>query len=108
MSKEKSFLKSSNKYLDPYTVTKILIQEVKVLQDQNKIAFHTAVVQYYNFYDKNYHYISLEDTSSSQDSFLVSEDFQDFFKDILTELLAKDSIEPKISDNISSFVNDLN
>ncbi|CAG8751194.1 5406_t:CDS:1, partial [Acaulospora morrowiae] len=32
---------------------------------------------------------------------------QDFFDDILAELLTKDSIEPKISDNIPSFVDDL-
>ncbi|CAG8633188.1 8128_t:CDS:1, partial [Acaulospora morrowiae] len=71
------------------------------------VASHTAVLQYHNFYDKNYHYIPLEDSSSSQDSFLVPEDSQDFFDDILAELLTKDSIEPKISDNIPSFVDDL-
>ncbi|CAG8787404.1 11892_t:CDS:1, partial [Acaulospora morrowiae] len=70
-------------------------------------ASHTAVLQYHNFYDKNYHYISLEDSSSSQNSFLVPEDSQDFFDDILAELLTKDSIEPKISNNIPSFVDDL-
>ncbi|CAG8643963.1 10756_t:CDS:1 [Acaulospora morrowiae] len=134
MPKDKSSFKSSNKSIDPYTVNKILIQEIKSLQDQNKdlseaintlintltqlsnlvskviipaVASHTAVLQYHNFYDKDYGYIPLEDTLSSQDSFLVPEDSQDFFDDILAELLTKDSIEPKISDNIPSFVDDL-
>ncbi|CAG8515526.1 7636_t:CDS:1 [Acaulospora morrowiae] len=134
MPKDKPSFKSSNKSIDPYTVNKILIQEVKTFQDQNKnlsdtistinstltqlsnlvskviilaVASYTAVLQYHNFYDKNYHYIPLEDTSLSQDSFLVPENSQDFFDDILVELLVKDSIEPKISDNIPSFVDDL-
>ncbi|CAG8622547.1 18685_t:CDS:1 [Acaulospora morrowiae] len=134
MPKDKPSFKSSNKSIDSYTINKILIQEVKTLQDQNKnlsdtistinntftqlsnlvskviipaVASHTAVLQYHKFYDKDYCYIPLEDTSSSQDSFLVPEDSQDFFDDILAELLAKDLIEPKISDNIPSFVDDL-
>ncbi|CAG8532069.1 11152_t:CDS:2 [Acaulospora morrowiae] len=57
------------------------------------VASHTAVLQYYNFYDKNYHYIPIEDTSSSQNSFLVPEDSLELFKDIITELKSSSGLE---------------
>ncbi|CAG8711632.1 10356_t:CDS:1 [Acaulospora morrowiae] len=131
MPKDKSSFKSFNKSIDPYTVNKILIQKVKTLQDQNKnlsdtintlnntltqllnlvskviipaVASHTAVLQYYNFYNKNYCYIPLEDTSLSQDSFLVPENSLELFKDIITEF--KSSSGPKVSE-LPSFFDEL-
>ncbi|CAG8760613.1 4065_t:CDS:2, partial [Acaulospora morrowiae] len=107
MPKDKSSFKSSNKPIDPYTINKILIQELSNLISKviiPAVASHTAVLQYHNFYNKNYHYMSLENTSPSQDSFLIPENSLELFKDIITEL--KSSLGPEISE-LPSFFDEL-
>ncbi|CAG8439513.1 4483_t:CDS:2 [Acaulospora morrowiae] len=110
MPKDKSSFKSSNKSINPYTVNKILIQEVKTLQGQNKnlfdtinslsntltqlsnlvskviipaVASYTAVLQYHRFYDKDYYIITEFKSSLGPEVSELPSFFDEFDQDIL-------------------------